>query len=175
MMFLLSCPDEENDGAGRKQPPADRSVVSKRRPPYRTSVLTAHPSQCLQGCQHSGERCAHLQTRPRRGKGTELHMVSACCRVCSDWSVGRRDGSTFLGSGGRLEEDAGVPEGAPVQQHKTFPPVTMATADDWSGWLAGTWNHVPSPPRGGPSSGTQASDVTAECVRIPNVKRRINL
>lgn len=58
-----------------------------------------------------------------------LTDVSVSCCLCSDGSVGWRDGSTFSCSGGRLEEDADLSEGKSVRRYKpwcnfSFPPVT---------------------------------------------------
>lgn len=53
--FTLCCPDEGRDGGGGEKPPADCPVVSEHRPPDRTSILAACPSQRLQNGQLTSE------------------------------------------------------------------------------------------------------------------------
>lgn len=74
-----------------------------------------------------------------RGDGEAGGGGSSCDRffspLRSDGSVGRRCGGAFSRSGGRLEEDTGLPEGESVRRRKTwpdfiFPPVTKATANN---------------------------------------------
>lgn len=68
-----------------------------------------------------------------------LDLLSVSCCLCNEGSVGRRDSGTFSGSGGRLEEDAGLSEGESVWQHKPWctlivPSVTKETNNNYTEW-----------------------------------------
>ena len=59
-----------------------------------------------------------------------MMAVSVPVVLCSDDSVGRRDGGTFSCSGRRLEEDVGFSEGESVQRHKPWNSFIESCNDD---------------------------------------------
>ena len=59
-----------------------------------------------------------------------MTVVSVSCCLCSDDSVGRRDGGTFSCSGRLLEEDVGFSEGKSAQWHKPWSNYIESCSDD---------------------------------------------